>query len=283
MIRQQWGGNKYPGNPDAPSWMAEKPYTREEIEHDFQEGLAHFSPKIRNIGEQIKYSDDLVPVNWPTAGPAVESKQAYQGGVRYVLYSLKGEPLEFTTEAGDAWGGINRFTVTDAKGTEITKGQPKNKATLVHKIAVPGPGLYYLDYNDGGSYWNMTVPAGKVATIPLGQTNDYRNSAVMQDMYFYVPKGTKNIEYYYTKTAFHPGGPHQVLDPSGKLQKAVDVNGDYVTVPVPAGMDGKLWRFHEPVLGFFWFNNVPNYFAASPDALLIPREVAAKDGLALRR
>ena len=44
-------------------------------------------------------------------------------------------------------------------------------------------------------------------------------------------------------------------------------------------MDGKLWRFHDPVLGLFWFNNVPNCFAASPAALLVPRGVALKDGL----
>lgn len=288
MIRQNWGGNKYPGNPDAPAWMMDKPYTREEIEADFQEGLQHFAPKIRDIGVQLKFSEELIPVQWNAAQtggstPAAESKHAYQGGVKYVLYSLRGEPLEFLTWAGDAWGGINRFTITDAKGKEIAKGQPKNKETMTHKIAVPGAGRYYLDYNDGGSYWSFTAAPGKVATIPLGQTNDYRNSAVMQDMYFYVPKGTKHIEYYYSKTAFHPGGPHQVLDPSGKVQKAVDVNGDYITIAVPAGMDGKLWRFHDPVLGFFWFNNVPNYFAASPDALLVPRELAAKDGLVLKK
>ncbi|MDQ2732982.1 MAG: hypothetical protein M3Y56_15095, partial [Armatimonadota bacterium] len=142
-------------------------------------------------------------------------------------------------------------------------------------------GLYYLNYDDGGSYWSMTVRPGLAASIPMGQTSDYRNSQVMQDMYFYVPKGTRNIEYYYTRTAFHPGGPHDVIGPDGKLQKSVDVNGDYVSVPVPTGMDGKLWRFHQPVLGFFWFNNVPNYLAASPEALLVPREVVARDGLAV--
>jgi RNA polymerase sigma-70 factor (ECF subfamily) len=75
------------------------------------------------------------------------------------------------------------------------------------------------------------------------------------------------------------GGPHKVIDPAGNVAQAVDVNGDWVGIPVPAGMDGKLWRLREPVLGIFWFNNIPNYIAASPDALLVPREVAARDGL----
>ena len=74
-----------------------------------------------------------------------------------------------------------------------------------------------------------------------------------------------------------------MLDPAGNVAQAVDVNGDWVSVPVPAEMDGKLWRFREPVQGVFWFNNIPSYIAASPDALLVPREVAVKDGLPVGR
>ena len=60
--------------------------------------------------------------------------------MRYLLYSLHGEPLEFTTEAGDAWEGINRFTVTDAKGAVIAKGQSKNKNhAALYRRARPRP------------------------------------------------------------------------------------------------------------------------------------------------
>jgi hypothetical protein len=51
---------------------------------------------------------------------------------------------------------------------------------------------------------------------------------------------------------------------------------------VPAGMDGKVWSF----TGRFdtrHFVNAPNFIAPSPQALLIPRELAEKDGLTLRR
>ena len=315
MIRQNWGQNRVPGHQRA-AWMVEVPYAHADtvikppdttfdldapaadpeadpaftvkavtqtyagIETEFQEGLKYFQP--RPIGEAVRYTDDLVPVVWPER-PAVKSEQAYQGGARYILASIGGEPLEFSTWAGTAWGGINRFVITDAKGNEVAKGQLPNDKTTSHSIKVPGLGRYTLDYNDNGSYWSITVAPGRVATLPMGQMQDFRNSKVMQEMYFYVPKGTRQIDYYYTRTAFHPGGRHQVIDPAGKTVKDVDVNGDWVSVPVPAGLDGKLWRFRDPVLGVFWFNNLPNYLAASPDALLVPREVAERDGLQMKR
>jgi hypothetical protein len=279
MIRQNWGQNKQPGK-DQADWMVDRPYTHAEIEAEFQEGLAFFQP--REIGAAVTFSEDLVPVRWaglPPETATIRSQQHYQGSQVYALWSAAGEPLEFETWAGDAWNGINRFVLSDAEHHEIAKGQLKNKETTRHRIAVPHAGLYWLDYNDNGSYWSMTVAPGLAATIPLGSTRDFRNAKVMQEMYFYVPKGTRQIEYYYTRTAFHPGGPHQVIDPSGAVAKAVDVNGDWVTVPVPAGMDGRLWRLRDAVLGLFWFNNAPNYIAASPQALLVPRELVERDGL----
>ena len=229
-----------------------------------------------------------MPVLWTAAQkgqytPPTEIKQTYQGAMKYALYSARGEPLEFTTKAGDAWGCINRYSLKDGKGNEVATATLKNKETTVHKIAVPGPGLYWREYNDNGSYWEMYANFGTVSTLALGMTYDYRNSSIPAQMFFYVPKGIKNIEYYYIRTNFHGGGPHKVLDPMGKVAKDVDVNGDWVTVPVPAGMDGRLWSFQNPVLGFFSFNNLPNYYAATPVGLMVPKEVAEKNGLVLRK
>ena len=50
---------------------------------------------------------------------------------------------------------------------------------------------------------------------------------------------------------------------------------------VHAGSQGQVWSFTQLCLGRLWFFNLPNYLAASPDALLVPQEVAAKDGLAV--
>jgi hypothetical protein len=279
MARQNWGGNLVPGV-DAPAWADARPYTHAESEAEFAEGLGYFQP--RSLGDPVTFSSDLVAVRWrglPEESARIVSRQRYQGPQTYALWSASGEPLEFTTAAGNAWHGINRFTVSDQDHHEIARGQPANDTVATQRIAVPHPGLYWLDYDDHGSGWSLTVAPGSAATIPLGSTRDYRTTEVMQEMYFYVPKGTRTIEYYYTRTAFHPGGPHQVLDAEGALAKAVDVDGDWVTVTVPAGMDGRLWRLRHAVLGLFWFNNLPNVMAASPQALLLPRELVERDGL----
>ena len=48
------------------------------------------------------------------------------------------------------------------------------------------------------------------------------------------------------------------------MVKDVNVDGDYVSVPVAPGMDGKVWKIGGPSfgLGFFKFFNVPNFFFA---------------------
>ena len=92
-------------------------------------------------------------------------------------------------------------------------------------------------------------------------------------MHFYVPKGTRELHYYWY------GQPHRIHGPDGAILKEVSTSGAFVKVPVPAGADGKTWHFTQIMLGRLWLFNAPNYLAASPAALLVPRELVKKDGL----
>jgi hypothetical protein len=280
MIRQQWGGGKQPGQPDAPEWMVDKPYTHEEIEADFQDGLKYYEPRIRKVMPRLKYSTELVPVNWPELPKAVEEtdlSQTYQGGMRYALYSLHGEPLEFTTEAGDAWGYKTGWAVKGASGKIIASGNPAAKEVVKHKIEVPAPGLYYLEYSDPGAYWTFTAKSGTIATIVvLPKLTTGRSAHPMKQIYFYVPKGTKELEYLATDE-------HWLFGPDGSKQGGVHPGNDYISAPVPEGLDGKIWSFGAISLGKIYFFNAPSYLAATPEALLVPREVAEKDGLTIRK
>jgi hypothetical protein len=95
----------------------------------------------------------------------------------------------------------------------------------------------------------------------------------MQQMYFYVPKGTRRIDYFWS------GSQHNVFGPDGKLITEIKTTGEFARVDVPPGMDGKLWSFKQLALGHMWFFNLPNVLAASPGAMLLPREVVEGDGI----
>lgn len=280
MIVQTWQGNDVYAR--GKKWPEPVPYTHDEIEAEFQEGLKAFAPMIRDVGPKTVYSTDVVPIRWTAEQKGkvpeftADFNQAYQGSMRYVLYSA-GEPLEFITEAGDAWGYRTSFTVTDAAGNILSQGKPEPKVQVKHKISVPKPGLYYLNYNDPGAYWTFIAkPTLKYSITLLPSLTNGRTAHVLDSMYFYVPKGTQNIEYF-------PTNGQWVFGPDGSDQKRVEKANDYIKIPVPAGMDGKIWNMRSFDLGKIHFFNTPSYISPTPEGVVVPREVAEKDGLAIRK
>ncbi len=259
-------------------WAVDRPYAAEEIEKAFQEGLGAFRPEAV---EEKEFSEDLVPVAFPDA-KEVPSRQAYQGGLRYRLYSVLGEPVEAQVVTGTiAWyrnRADARWAFRDAREKVLAEGRlPLDGKTHDLKAEVPGPGLYSLDFADTSAGWSIAVEAGRPAAIPLRREKGYGHAGHMQAMFFYVPRGTREIHYYWG------GGPHKIHGPDGAPVRRVETSGVFVRIPVPEGADGKAWRFTELALGHLWFFNVPNYLAASPGALLVPREVADRDGLPIRK
>jgi hypothetical protein len=261
----------------AHPWAVETAYTREEIEKNFQEGLAAFKPQAVTEKE---FSGDLVPVSFAGAKEA-PTRHAYQGGLRYWLYSLKGEPVAAQVVTGTiAWyrdRADARFAFRDPAGKVLAEGRlPLDGKPHDLTADVPRAGLYALDFEDTSAGWVVTVEAGRPAAIPLRREKGYSHAGHMPPTYFYVPKGTREISYYWS------GGPHTVRGPDGAVVRKVETSGAFVAIPVPEGADGKPWHFTELALGHLWFFNIPNVLAASPGALLLPREVAARDGLAIR-
>ncbi|MBI4025451.1 MAG: DUF4838 domain-containing protein [Verrucomicrobia bacterium] len=283
VARQLWTG-RVAKEFDEPSWKAqapgpEKPWkvqtplTHEETENNFQEGLAYFQPQI--VTEQT-FSSDLVPVRFENS-PSIASSQGYQGGPIYVLYSKTGEPLQVGIKTGMIAIYRDRpdahYALTDSNRTVVVQGAlPLDGETHPMEFKVPGPGLYHLDVNDSGAAWNIS--AAPDISICIELTRDRRLSALstIQDMYFYVPKGVKQVEYYWS------GKPHHVIAPD-ETDREVNTTQEFAIIPVPKGQDGKVWRLSGLNPRQLLFFNIPNYIAASPNALLVPREVARADGL----
>lgn len=259
-------------------WAVDRPYTHEETEAAFREGLAAFRPERV---EEKHYSDDLVPVDCPARQSPPESRQQSQLGLRYALYSVQGEPLALTIIPGTiAWyrdRAPARWTVTDRESKRIAGGKlPLDGQPHSIEVKVARPGLYSFEFDDSGAGWQIKVAPGRSATIVLDRARTFHHAGWMQPMYFYVPKGTRELQYYWS------GGPHWIHGPDGAKLKEVETSGAFVRIPVPEGADGKTWHFTRLALGHLWFFNAPNYLAASPAALLVPREIAEKDGLKIR-
>ena len=259
-----------PTTPKA--WQNESPYTHEETEACFQDDLRRF--ELQDVME-VPFSADLVPAGLRSDTPA-DSSQSYQNPGKYALYSEQGEPLEFSLSAGLIAWYRNRaeaeYRVEDAAGAEVTKARlPLDGQPHPLSIPVPQAGLYWLIVNDQSTAWKITAAAGKRISAVL--TPDYHpvHLGHMQRMYFYVPPGTKQVQYFWN------GGPHRLFGPDGQERAHVTDSGKYITINVLPGDDGKPWSFVELALGDLYFSNIPNYLAASPDALLLPREVVKKD------
>jgi hypothetical protein len=147
------------------------------------------------------------------------------------------------------------------------------KQTL--KFEVPAPGLYVFEFRDSKAGWRVSIGADQPAALLLQRNVWLPQTGAAPPQYFYVPKGQRQIEYFWN------GGPHQVVDATGKVALEVKTKCEVVIVPVPPGMDGRVWRFSKLKLGSLWFFNLPNQLSFSPRTLLVPREVAEKDGLAI--
>lgn len=263
----------------TPPWRVDTPYSREETEAAFREGLEYFQPQAV---EEQHFSDELIPVTLGDESVAVASQQEYQGGLRYALYSLEGEPLTLEVVPGTiAWyrdRAPARWSVSDAAGNRLAGDSlPLDGEPHKIEVKVPEAGLYHFEFDDSAAGWRIHVAAGRRAVIELDPARKFAHAGWMQPMHFYVPQGTRELQYYWS------GGPHWVHGPDGTKLKEVDTDGAFVRVTVPEGSDGKTWHFTRMALGHLWFFNAPNYLAASPAALLVPKELAERDALVPQR
>jgi len=117
--------------------------------------------------------------------------------------------------------------------------------------------------------------------VPLstetGSGTLYGNSP---DLFFYVPKGAKQIDLY--NVFLNRGSTVHVFDPDGKKVKDLGGAPDYHTLPVAPGQDGKVWKLSGAVtwgFGVLYFFNAPNVLSPNPAQMLLPKDIVAKDGL----
>jgi hypothetical protein len=259
---------------DAWPWKGAEPYTHDETERVFRGDLARFpAPKVT----EVKFSRKVTPAALRTRKPAALDVRLRHGG-RVALYSRAGEPLEVAITTGLIAAYRDRpdlrYTVTDAVGKVAAQGRfPQDGKDHPVHVAVARPGLYWLEVDDQSAAWGLKAAPGRPLAWALSGSAQTQAFARLPPLFFYVPRGTRAIH------LFWQGGPLEVAGPGGKVVARIDASGKIASLPVPAGGDGQVWSFPRLPPGRLWMLNVPNYLAPSPDALLVPQEVAARDQL----
>lgn len=244
-------------------------FMRSEITEFIEKGIANnpiatFTP--------VTFSDDLVPAaaSLKLETP-VEGKYGYtRGNQTYFAWFDKPGAIKLEVTAGQisAKGGgsvtINLYAEEDpTAGVASTVTAPIDMQAHSVELATKFTGLHRLEIKDGGRGASVQWPSGAKVTIPTsGDIATLLRGGF--DMYFYVPRGTKIIGGF-------ADGSGSLLDPEGKPRPLTGERG-YFSVDVPAGMDGKLWKF-ERGSGRRLLMTVPPYFARSAQELLLPREV----------
>ncbi len=130
--------------------------------------------------------------------------------------------------------------------------------------------LYKLEISDGRNATSVSWPQGTPMTVISTHEDPADFLKGKWNLYFYVPKGTKEI-------VFYADGSGVVLDdnqnevfeiPSGKP--------GYFKLNVGKGQDGSLWQFSE-VTGKIIVLNVPPCLARNGQELILPKEVIDRD------
>ena len=258
-----------PKEKGAKPWIVDKPVTREETEQWFRAGLDYFKPTPVT---EVKFSSDLVRPGFTSNKPAI-SQQTYQNAATYALCSVSGEPLEVEFTAGIIVHYRDRpaatWKLTDGNGNVIVSGKvPLDGEAHKLSIKVPKAGTYLFEGKSSAG-WRLKVEPGRTVSLLNVRGQRLLHLGQMQEMYFFVPKGTRELHYFWS------GGPHKVLDADRKIVGEVKTSDEVVTIAVPTGKDGQVWSLSQRAHGQVWFFNAPNVLAASPAALLLPRELVA--------
>jgi len=268
---------------DEIPYRIKEPITKEETNRWLEIAKKEYGEPLSF--QQIIFGKKLVAPVW-------EDKQVKQssplfmsqGGFHIAVASLQGEPLELIVTHGTIYKNFpdGKYTLTDCEGKIINEGRlpyGENKLSL----EVPGAGVYILKYDDFAAGCRL-VPSEKTKTAFILDKGEAFRVYNHNYLYFYVPKGTKEICFYALRTwpvgICQPDGTWVGQDkPIYHHPRSIKADGSYQKIPVPEGMDGKVWTCVDFLSGTFYFFNIPNILFVRPSDVIVPEEVAEKDNL----
>jgi hypothetical protein len=177
------------------------------------------------------------------------------------------------------------MTSEDSQTREGPDGKPIQWVEVRYKA--PEPGTYRFSVGRGGSNAHLLTldveDGGKQSAGEQGMTFHTAVRGLAQDpVWFYIPKGTKQLDFELPRegkadVCLHTGLPSSGMSLSRKI--ALEKAG-FQSIPLGAGEDGSLAMLvSKGPLSVRDFYSVPFLWAKSPSALLVPRAIAKADKL----
>jgi hypothetical protein len=238
----------------------------------------------------VEFGRNLVPaferLKLPSV-PAGRFPTAAQDQQRYAVWVAPGTTsVDLTVTVKKLWANrMPKVTLTSPAEVSLNavasddSYRPDGKANDI-RLKTQHAGLHFVETVDGGDYTTVKFPPGMPVTVESGidtpgVTSHFRGPWTM---YAYVPKGTKVVGGWASRIAnWAPRASGKLLTPDGAT--AIDfakIEEGWFKADVPAGQDGKLWRF-DNCQGQRLLMTVPPYLARSAEELLLPAEVVERD------
>jgi hypothetical protein len=254
-------------------WKSSEPFATAEVDRFRSEGIARrplldFTP--------VSFSNDLVPaaplkLNSSKAG----SMGIYSRSPRSYFTWVDQPPHTWTLSV--TGGTVYRdrgatklelYPAAEAEGKSVAQAEVAPTRTPENvRLTSSFAGLHRVEILAGGgaqTLWDDGVPMTIESSFERPGNFHGRWT-----LYFYVPKGTRIVGGF-------SNGEGKLRSGSDVLVHTFDRKPGFFSVPVPAGEDGRLWRF-EGCAGDRMLMTVPPFLARSASELLLPREVVERD------
>ena len=276
-------------NPNNPLYD-DTPYSEAEIAVFLAEGLKNNTP-IDPGFEGVVYSKKLVPaakkLGFPETPRGYFPTESQDMQVYQVYLPAENKNVELKITVQPLWKNrtpkISMFSPYEVMlHTPVAESEDYPADGKEHAVTLKSPfdGLHDIVVLDGGDFTKIAWPEG----LPVSVESDINSSHTQSHfrgnwtLYFYVPKGTKQIGGWAARVAsWAPRISGKLMDPEGNARyDFAEYEEGWFCVEVPEGMDGKLWKFQDNN-GQRLLMTVPPYLARGGEELLLPEEVVEKD------
>lgn len=265
--------------PNGPGWARVHALSHDEVAALIADGLAKYPPPDFTMRSFTGKLVPVTPLAWkaPTGDPwgptmAVSSLAADL----QVPEGLAAVPLRVSRTED------NKVTVLDDAGRTvfehaITKAPADNMSKYTwDEMSIPlAPGHYRVAFAPKESKLGLFLFQTWKGVPLVLRTFQIQKPIPSPRLYFYVPKGIPKVAIFFPATCRAAAFETPVYLPTGARAKVEERDGGkLMVIPVPAGMDGQVWSLDRLVQYYENFETltIPQVFAFSPEALLIPED-----------